>query len=183
MSKYEVYVACYEGKVMYVGEGKSGRHQHLTSGISHCYYANKYHFMGRLLDVDVVSEYNTKKEASEEEKRLIQELNPEWNKVVHKGESVANRHKTCDFLIKAANITCKKQKALLYYVSKRSARCGKYVVTLQELVANIPDISSALMSRLASEQKYYKKLQQLIKVRKISKSEYEISWRILPHDN
>lgn len=79
-SDFMVYVAKFRGKVMYVGEGKPYRYLHLTSGTSHCYAANKHHFEGNSLSIDVVAESLTKEDARNKEAELILELQPEWNK-------------------------------------------------------------------------------------------------------
>ncbi len=80
-NSYIVYVAKFGGKVMYVGEGKPLRYLHLTSGISHCYEANKHHFLGNSLKVEVVREGLSKGEARKVESELILELQPQWNRV------------------------------------------------------------------------------------------------------
>lgn len=77
-----VYIARYRGKVMYVGEGLPDRYTHLTSGTSHIYAANKHHFEGKSLQIDVVEEGLTKVESTEREAELIVKLSPEWNKAV-----------------------------------------------------------------------------------------------------
>ena len=79
-NSYIVYVAKFGGKVMYVGEGKPLRYLHLTSGISHCYEANKHHFLGNSLKVEVVREGLSKGEARKVESELILELQPQWNR-------------------------------------------------------------------------------------------------------
>ena len=80
MTDYIVYVARHSGKVMYVGEGKPLRYLHLTSGTSHCYDANKHHFLGNSLKIDVVRTGLSKEEARKVEAELILELQPVWNK-------------------------------------------------------------------------------------------------------
>lgn len=75
-----VYVAKYHNKVMYVGEGKPKRYYHLTSGTSHVYLANKHHFEGKGLNIEVVVEGLTKAEAKAKESELIISLQPEWNR-------------------------------------------------------------------------------------------------------
>lgn len=75
-----VYVARYNGKVMYVGEGRPERYKHITSGVSQCYEANKHHFEGKPLKVDIVERGLTKEQGRKRERELIDELMPEWNK-------------------------------------------------------------------------------------------------------
>lgn len=43
---YEVYVCKLNDEVLYVGQGKLGRHNHCKSGCSHVYELNKLHFLG-----------------------------------------------------------------------------------------------------------------------------------------
>lgn len=87
-----VYVATYGSSVMYVGEGQPNRFKHLTSGTSHVYMANKHHFEGKTLKVEVVFQGLTKKESLVEEKKLIEELSPKWNKdVLNSGEDYISR--------------------------------------------------------------------------------------------
>lgn len=75
---HEVYIGRYEGAVVYVGEGRKGRHVHLNSGISNIYIANLLHFRGQRIDVEVIP-VKDKKDAEVLELQLIQELNPAWN--------------------------------------------------------------------------------------------------------
>ena len=51
---YEVYVCKNGSEVVYIGEGRFGRHKHCNSGTSHVYELNKLHFDGVVLEVDVV---------------------------------------------------------------------------------------------------------------------------------
>lgn len=81
MSDSIVYTGYYDGVCMYVGEGKPDRWKHLNSGTSHVYEANKHHFEGKTLKVDIVCEGLSKAEATRTEKALILELKPAWNKV------------------------------------------------------------------------------------------------------
>lgn len=75
---YEVYIVRHEGVPMYVGEGKEGRYLHVNSGTSNVYEANRMHFQGIELDVEVITVQD--KEASVElERELIKELRPAWN--------------------------------------------------------------------------------------------------------
>lgn len=79
---YEVYVCSYKGDVVYVGEGRKGRHQHCNSGISHVYELNEIHFSeGKdLLKVQVVKESGSKDEVEQLEKELIRSLSPLYNR-------------------------------------------------------------------------------------------------------
>ena len=76
---FEVYVGRIGNTVVYVGQGKLGRHKHLTSGISHVYEANRAHFLGDRVDVTVTL-VESKVTAVEKEAVLILEMLPIWNK-------------------------------------------------------------------------------------------------------
>ena len=78
---YEVYVCKYDDVVLYVGQGKVGRHSHCNSGCSHVYGLNRLHFGKVNFTVEVLSGYETQKEAIEEERRLISLHAPKFNKV------------------------------------------------------------------------------------------------------
>ena len=78
---YEVYVCSYKGDVVYVGEGRKGRHHHCNSGTSHVYELNQIHFTeGKdLLKVQVVQECTSKVEAEKFEMKLIKKFSPLYN--------------------------------------------------------------------------------------------------------
>ena len=83
---YEVYVCKLNDEVLYVGQGKLGRHNHCKSGCSHVYELNKLHFSGVSPTVEVVH-INTQKEVVlDMEKKLIKDLKPKYN-VVHMNDS------------------------------------------------------------------------------------------------
>jgi hypothetical protein len=75
---HEVYIGRVDDQVVYVGEGRKDRHMHLNSGISNVYFANKHHFRGGKVEIEVVP-LMSKEEGVIKEKELIQELNPLWN--------------------------------------------------------------------------------------------------------
>jgi hypothetical protein len=56
---YEVYIGRIDGVIKYIGSGRKGRHKHLNSGVSNVYEANKAHFSGGKMVVDV-SYFDTK---------------------------------------------------------------------------------------------------------------------------
>ena len=74
-----MYVCKQDGVVIYVGEGRFGRHKHCTSGTSHVYALNKLHFDGVEIDVEVVKVFKTKREAQEYEQQLIDKYLPAYN--------------------------------------------------------------------------------------------------------
>lgn len=76
---YEVYVCKRDNVIIYIGEGKFGRHKHCTSGTSHVYDLNRLHFEGVTLEVEVVKVFGTKKEAESFEKSLIEKHQPIYN--------------------------------------------------------------------------------------------------------
>lgn len=79
---YEVYIAVSDSnEVLYIGSGKAGRHQHCTSGRSHCLPLNKMFFLEQIVSVTVVGLYKTKQEALQEEITLIRRLKPLFNKI------------------------------------------------------------------------------------------------------
>ena len=71
MNKYEVYICKYEDVVLYIGQGKLGRHIHCNSGLSHVYGLNRLHFGKVNFTVEVLSLHETQTEALEEERKLI----------------------------------------------------------------------------------------------------------------
>lgn len=107
---YEVYVVkSKNGEVLYVGEGLSGRHKHVSSGVSHVYDLNKFYFSGRKLIVRVVWQGNTKQGAISHEKLLIDTLKPKFNKqsITQAGsiDYVSTRKKLVDSVLE----TCPKE--------------------------------------------------------------------------
>ena len=78
---YEVYICKHEDDVLYVGQGRLGRHTHCISGCSHVYGLNRLHFGKVNFTVEVLSIHETQKEALEEELRLISLHTPKFNKV------------------------------------------------------------------------------------------------------
>lgn len=80
-SCYIVYAAFDANDVcLYVGEGKPDRWKHIISGTSHCYEANRWHFAGKQIKVNILAEGLTKQAAIDLEKAKIGELKPAWNK-------------------------------------------------------------------------------------------------------
>ena len=51
---HEVYIARYNGEVVYIGSGKVGRNAHVNSGTSNCYELNRLHFSGQKCDIEVI---------------------------------------------------------------------------------------------------------------------------------
>lgn len=77
--EYEVYVAeDIQQNVLYVGEGKRGRHEHLHSGRSSCVHANEWVAHNKPFNI-IVHGVADKKLAQRFEAQLIKELDPTWN--------------------------------------------------------------------------------------------------------
>lgn len=74
-----VYAGEYEGQLVYIGKGKGTRFEHLNSGRSSCYEANRLHFSGGTLNVYKVADNLTDEDACELEQLLICEAQPAWN--------------------------------------------------------------------------------------------------------
>lgn len=82
MSKvFEVYV-CKSGEdILYIGQGKLGRHEHCNSGISHVYGLNRLHFGKVDVIIEIDSLHDLKEEAVKRESDLIAKHKPKFNKV------------------------------------------------------------------------------------------------------
>ena len=82
MKKTYIVYAAFDshGNCLYVGEGKPDRYKHITSGVSHVYEANKWHFKKKFIDVRILHEGLTKDQAVRLEKVEILNLHPTWNK-------------------------------------------------------------------------------------------------------
>ena len=70
-----------KGNCLYVGEGKPDRYKHITSGVSHVYEANKWHFKNKFIDVKILHSGLSKESAMSVECEEINRLKPIWNKV------------------------------------------------------------------------------------------------------
>lgn len=68
------------GICLYVGEGKPDRYKHITSGVSHVYEANRWHFKDKPISVEILHKGLTKDESRRLEKVEIDSRNPAWNK-------------------------------------------------------------------------------------------------------
>lgn len=79
VKEFYVYKGSIDGVVMYVGMGSLDRLEHLNSGVSHVYEANKAHFKGLSIDACKVQEGLTRTEALAFERQLIEAEQPQWN--------------------------------------------------------------------------------------------------------
>ena len=77
--KFCVYTGAVDGKVVYVGMGSLERPEHLNSGVSHLYQANRHHFNGGSVDITILKTFPCKNSALEYEKGVIAESEPSWN--------------------------------------------------------------------------------------------------------
>lgn len=81
-NNYIVYAAFDDkGNCLYVGEGKPDRYKHITSGVSHVYEANKWHFKSKFIEVKILHSNLSKESAMSVECGEINKLKPIWNKV------------------------------------------------------------------------------------------------------
>lgn len=99
MSKdlYEVYVCKHDDEIVYIGQGKLGRHQHCTNGCSHVYALNKLHFEGCNITVKVISVFETREESLAYEKSLIISHQPKYNTLFVNDNRSVNREKVEQF--------------------------------------------------------------------------------------
>ena len=90
MSEYfVVYYVYHKDELVYIGEGKPSRPSHATSGVSSIYELNKLHFSdAENVRVVIKHRFDTKKEAVEKERQLIQQYTPRLNKKgTHRNET------------------------------------------------------------------------------------------------
>ena len=95
---YEVYVCTRKdtNEVVYVGQGKRGRHKHCRSDTSHCYGLNKFHFEGVEISIRILLK-QTQEDALQLEKILIDKYQPTFNIVGIKNETTFEKR---SYLIK-----------------------------------------------------------------------------------
>lgn len=176
---YVVYVGRYGDQVMYVGEGKSGREKHLTSGMSHIYAANRYHFTGLEVIVTVERVCATKDEAKSLEKSLIAKYNPLWNKIDTTFDCVRARKEYRGILSKLVldrRLTNKCQIECMQYMISKMWRDGKCPLSYDELSDNTSCTGARqMLSSLdvdSDSSRRPKKLDKLINVRRLSTKEF-----------
>ena len=80
--KFELYYCYYKDELVYIGQGKAGRHKHCLSGKSHCIELNKIVLLEGLenIRIDVVYRANDRFKTRELEKEDIVRLQPKFNK-------------------------------------------------------------------------------------------------------
>ena len=85
---YEVYICKMGDEVLYVGEGKRGRHKHSINGCSHVYRLNELHFKGIKLSVEILCFVKTKEEASKLEVKAVEFFKPKFNSMLQGGSKM-----------------------------------------------------------------------------------------------
>lgn len=141
MSDYEVYIGSYNGEVKYVGEGKTGRHKHLNSGVSSLYEANEFHFQGKTLDIKV-RPMSSKDRAKEVEAELIAKLAPEWNTKYHPEHDWKSKMATlrCVSRLEKAGAISDVESRILKFFVKKADKNGLSSVSERQLLAGLGDI-------------------------------------------
>lgn len=171
-NNYIVYAAFdAEGNCLYVGEGKPDRYKHITSGVSHVYEANKWHFRNVQVIVEILHSGLTKKEAVELEKVEIAKRKPAWNKAEHNTVTLMNMcryvSKEIREFIKYNPRYCNKKK---HYITVAKDICkimnykGETTITQGQSWCSV-DLPVGFMSHLAKEgNKYYPVLKHVFDV-------------------
>lgn len=92
-NEYIVYAAFdKDGNCLYVGQGKQDRYRHITSGVSHVYEANKWHFANKYIKVDILHSNLTKQDAVTKEKMEIERLTPAWNRCEYNNPQISKMY-------------------------------------------------------------------------------------------
>lgn len=172
---YIVYAAFdKEGNCLYVGEGKPERYKHITSGVSHVYEANKWHFGNRYISVEILHKGLTKKKAVELEKVEIANRKPAWNKAEHNTMALMNM---CKYVSKEVREFIKynhryvnsKQKytTIAKDICKIMNSNGETTITQGQDWCSI-NLPTGFMSHLAADgDKYYPVLKAVFEVSKV----------------
>lgn len=181
---YIVYIAYYKGDPMYIGQGVPDRYKHITSGVSHCYEANKHYFFIGGLDVKIFRKGLTREASIKLEDKLITKLKPQWNR----------RNRTLE---RTTQINKDIKKIFKVYVKnpsgvvKRQIKFIKIIATNlniksldctidPKLIYALMDDSRGIFSRLVSEDIcYYKKIRLIFKIVKLGDSMYYIKYKPL----
>lgn len=157
-----------KGNCLYVGEGKPDRYKHITSGVSHVYEANKWHFKKKFIRVDILYSGLTKEEAVTLEKEMIRKLHPAWNK-----SDVSYRAKLTSFAL-AKMTTAIKQNNRSIKTKDYAQICkdfcnlmshdGSCVILRGQVWSNVK-VATGFLSYLASDhEEYYRPLKQVFDV-------------------
>ena len=160
-----------KGNCLYVGEGKPDRYKHITSGVSHVYEANKWHFANKKVTVKVLHTGLTKEQALAKERLEISSLHPAWNK--------------CEYgtmqLLQMCNFVSKEIKSYIKINTRHKSKQTMYTTLAKDLCKlldakgettitqgqswNSIKIPNGFMSHLAKEgYNYYAPLKHLFEV-------------------
>ena len=173
MSNDHIVYAAFDskGNCLYVGEGKPERYKHITSGVSHVYEANKWHFANKKVVVKILHEGLTKEQALAKEKLEINSLHPAWNK--------------CEYgtmqLLQMCNFVSKEIKSYIKINTRHKSKQTMYTTLAKDLCKlldakgettitqgqswNSIKIPNGFMSHLAKEgYNYYAPLKHLFEV-------------------
>lgn len=173
-NSYIVYAAFdSRGNCLYIGEGKPDRYKHITSGVSHVYEANKWHFANKKIDVKILHSGLTKEQAVAQEKIEISKLKPAWNK--------------CEYgtvtLMQMCNYVSKEMKQYLKLNRKYQSKKDMYNTLVKDLCKlldsngettivqgqrwNSVDMPVSFMSHLAKDgEKYYAPIKHLFEIKR-----------------
>lgn len=166
MDNYIVYAAFdKKGNCLYVGEGKPDRYKHITSGTSHVYEANRWHFMRKDIVVDILHSNLTKQQAVDIEKKEIAERLPAWNKCEYSTGMLIQMIRHASKRLKKYymyNPRCASKKDRYLQITKDLCkildRDGKTTVLQGQLWCSV-ELPVGFMSHLTNKDKeYYKPL-------------------------
>lgn len=164
------------GVCLYVGEGKEDRWKHIISGTSHVYEANKWHFLGRKIEVKILADNLLKRDAERIEKDKILELKPAWNKAEY-GSVVPMKmalyatkkfRKVCKTIGGRWVVNKERDIQLVKDLCKVLNNGGETVLTKGQRWYSA-EVPTGFMSHLAADGgNYYKALREIFRVTKIS---------------
>lgn len=181
-NKFEVYIGRLDNRVVYVGEGRKGRWKHLNSGMSNVYFANKAHFEGKEIEIEIIP-VDCKKAAQEMELKLILELQPLWNKgcpiVNGQGGSLKPLFTKALTESKRRGVYVNKnQYTSMKFLVSKSNHLGSFIFTCKDVPTEIKTYLPRLLSNVSKGLPEYggKLLSKFISVEKIGKSQYRITF-------
>lgn len=167
-----------DGICLYVGEGKEDRWKHIISGTSHVYEANKWHFLGRKVEVNILAEGLLKVEAEELEKQKILELKPAWNKAEYGSITPMNMSlyatkkfkEICKLIGGRFSANKERDLQLVKDLCKVLNNNGETILAKGQKWYTV-DVPHGFMSHLATDgDKYYKAFKEIFSVTKIPNS-------------
>lgn len=180
-----------DGVCLYVGEGQPDRWKHIISGTSHVYEANKWHFLGRKIDVKILAKNLKKNDAVSLEKEKILELKPAWNKAEHGSMVPMNMALYATKLFKSTiknmkgyrSVNKERDLQLVKDLCKVLNNRGETVLTKGQKWFSV-EVPVGFMSHLAQEgDKYYAAFKKVFEITKVENSTaYKvklIGWSVL----